>query len=91
MIKEIEKIVYLLTNDYNNSYLDYVKKDYDWILYEDNSLDHSLLNNKKFQDELVEKNKDKIIKFYVDFNKFMVNMVNVAIENEYNLIIMCGP
>ena len=91
MIKEIEKIVYLLTNDYNNSYLDYVKKDYDWILYEDNSLDHSLLNNKKIQDELVEKNKDKIIKFYVDFNKFMVNMVNVAIENEYNLIIMCGP
>lgn len=87
MIKEIEEIMYLLKNDYNNKKLDYIKKDYDWILFLDPNID----TRKGIDINLIKNYVDEIINFYKKFIEYLNNMIKVSKDKGYNLITFLGP
>ena len=92
MIKEIKSIVELLKTDFNSTKLDYIKVNYDWILYLDGKVDPKSLPNDKYERiKLTENYKEAIINFYNRFVNYMENMIEQGIRNGYNLISFMGP
>lgn len=92
MIKEIKSIVELLKTDFNSTKLDYIKVNYDWILYLDGKVDPKSLPNDKYERiKLTENYKEAIINFYNRFVNYMENMIEGGIRNGYNLISFMGP
>ena len=76
MISEIKEIIELLEDDFNNSKLDFIKEDYDWILYLDHRVNTKNLPDDKYERiKLTENYKDVIINFYNRFIKYMENMI----------------
>lgn len=92
MINEIREIIDLMKDDFSNPKLDYIKEDYDWILFLD-----SRVNNKNLPDDknerikLTENYKDVIINFYSRFIKYMENMIEEGTKKGYKLISFMGP
>ena len=92
MISEIKEIIELLEDDFNNSKLDYIKEDYDWILYLDHRVNtKNLPYDKNERIKLTENYKDLIINFYNRFIKYMENMIEEGSKNGYKLISFMGP
>lgn len=92
MISEIKEIIELLEDDFNNSKLDYIKEDYDWILYLDHRVNtQNLPYDKNERIKLTENYKDLIINFYNRFIKYMENMIEEGSKNGYKLISFMGP
>ena len=92
MISEIKEITKLLENDFNNAKLDYIKEDYDWILFLDHRVNTKNLPNDKYERiKLTENYKDVIINFYNRFIKYMENMIEEGSKNGYKLISFMGP
>lgn len=92
MISEIKEIIELLEDDFNNSKLDYIKEDYDWILYLDHRVNTKNLPDDKYERiKLTENYKDVIINFYNRFIKYMENMIKEGKEKGYTLISFMGP
>lgn len=92
MINEIKSIIELLKDDYNSTKLDYIKEDYDWILYLDHRVNtKNLPYDKNERIKLTENYKDVIINFYNRFIKYMENMIKEGKEKGYTLISLMGP
>lgn len=92
MIEEIKEITELLEDDFNNTKLDYIKEDYDWILYLDDRVNPKNLPDDKYERiKLTENYKDVIIDFYNRFIKYMENMIKEGREAGYKLISFMGP
>lgn len=92
MINEIKNIIELLKDDYNSTKLDYIKEDYDWILYLDHRVNtKNLPYDKNERIKLTENYKDVIINFYNRFIKYMENMIKEGKEKGYTLISLMGP
>ena len=92
MISEIKEITKLLENDFNNAKLDYIKEDYDWILFLDHRVNTKNLPNDKYERiKLTENYKDVIINFYNRFIKYMENMIEEGSKHGYKLISFMGP
>lgn len=92
MISEIKEIIELLEDDFNNSKLDYIKEDYDWILYLDHRVNtKNLPDDKHERIKLTENYKDVIINFYNRFIKYMEKMIKEGKEKGYTLISFMGP
>lgn len=92
MISEIKEIIELLEDDFNNSKLDYIKEDYDWILYLDHRVNtKNLPYDKNERIKLTENYKNLIINFYNRFIKYMENMIEEGSKNGYKLISFMGP
>lgn len=92
MISEIKEIIELLEDDFNKSKLDYIKEDYDWILYLDHRVNtKNLPDDKHERIKLTENYKDVIINFYNRFIKYMEKMIKEGKEKGYTLISFMGP
>ena len=92
MINEIKSIIELLKDDYNSTKLDYIKEDYDWILYLDHRVNtKNLPYDKNERIKLTENYKDVIINFYNRFIKYMENMIKEGKEKGYTLISLMCP
>lgn len=92
MINEIREIIELLRNDFSNPKLDYIKEDYDWILFLDHRVNSkNLPNDKNERVKLTENYKDVIINFYIRFIKCMENMIEEGTNKGYKLISFMGP
>ena len=92
LINEIKEIIELLENDFNHAKLDYMKEDYDWILYLDDKIDiNKLPDNKKERIKLTKTNKRDIISFYNLFIKYMENMIKEGSKKGYCFISFMGP
>ena len=92
MINEIKSIIELLKDDFNSTKLDYIKEDYDWILYLDHRVNtKNLPDDKNERIKLTENYKDLIINFYNRFIKYMENMIEEGGKNGYKLISFMGP
>ena len=92
MRNEIKSIIELLKDDYNSTKLDYIKEDYDWILYLDHRVNtKNLPYDKNERIKLTENYKDVIINFYNRFIKYMENMIKEGKEKGYTLISLMGP
>lgn len=92
MIEEIKEITELLEDDFNNTKLDYIKEDYDWILYLDDRVNPKNLPDDKYERiKLTENYKDVIIDFYNRFIKYMENMIKEGSKHGYKLISFMGP
>lgn len=92
LINEIKEIIELLENDFNHAKLDYMKEDYDWILYLDDKIDiNKLPDNKKERIKLTKTYKRDIISFYNRFIKYMENMIKEGSKKGYCFISFMGP
>ena len=92
MIEEIKEITKLLEYDFNSTKLDYIKEDYDWILFLDDRVNPKNLPDDKYERiKLTENYKDVIIDFYNRFIKYMENMIKEGREAGYKLISFMGP
>ena len=92
MIEEIKEITKLLEYDFNSTKLDYIKEDYDWILFLDDRVNPKNLPDDKYERiKLTENYKDVIIDFYNRFIKYMENMIKDGREAGYKLISFMGP
>ena len=92
MIEEIKEITKLLEYDFNSTKLDYIKEDYDWILFLDDRVNPKNLPDDKYERiKLTENYKDVIIDFYNRFIKYMENMIKECREAGYKLISFMGP
>lgn len=77
MIKEIQKIMDLLKNDYYSSELDFIRNEYHGVLYLDSRFDHRRIPKAEECTELIKPYIDEITNFYKRFidylNKMMIN------------------
>lgn len=91
IITELKKIIELLDKDFDNPYLDYVKTNYDYILFSDRRINSSEVLNSQDNTELIKKDKFEIINFYKRFIYYLEKMVKESGKDGYHLISFMGP
>lgn len=91
IIEELRKIIRLLTEDYDNPYLDEIKKNYTGVLFRDNRINSNDVLENKDNSELIKNDINEIINFYKRFIDYLEVMLDKGEENGYNLISFMGP
>ena len=92
MIDELKEICELLEENYYDSRLDFIRNNYDWVLYCDDRLNpKNFPNDKNERIKLASNYVCVIIDFYNRLTKFLEKMIEKGIEKGYNLISFMGP
>lgn len=91
MIKDIKEIVTLLKNDYENPKLDFIKKNYSWVLYLDSRVDSRNIPKNSECYDLIKPYIDEIINFYKRFIYYLEKMMINGKKNGFELITFIGP
>jgi len=87
MIKEIQKIMDLLKNDYYSSELDFIRNEYRWVLYLDSRIDYKKIPKAEESTELIKPYIDEIINFYKRFIDYLNKMIINSEKQGMNLIV----
>ena len=90
MIDELKNIMILLKDDYNNPKLDFIKKNYDWILYLDTRVDSRNIGRHGENPELINY-VNEIVNFYKRFIDYMERIIDKSEKEGYRLISFYGP
>ena len=87
MISEIHKIMDLLKKDYYSSELDFIRNEFNWVLYLDSRVDSKKIPKAEQCIELIIPYIDEIVNFYKRFIDYINRMMINAEEQGFSLIV----